>query len=601
MHKIIHSSFELDLTSYKLSTVEENHWFNDQFFTKYSFPAKMYLTDELIEVFGELLDDNAIFVETYYDVLYFSNNKFESAVFEIESQVGKVIDFTIRYGFDELPNWDKKLSELPLEETAITDVYTHALAIISQTWPNVNYNYPQIHTEKYDAEEETWSTFLFKLNNYNGNLFEENTFTAVNFANRNIMQPTPYFLHILTQGFLDAGYGLKGDVTTDETFKKLCVFTDLDYFDLVNESQIKVFLNYEEGGSILPNGNARYYTEVNLGTSKNYKIEGLTRFIQFFSSSYPATFSRITYKGTDLFLKEGHPTSNYGTFEYDVNIEFSTNSDAENTQILEIEVETGNSYFVSVMDILIEEVLATGELPPSEVHVKNEVNLKNVVPDITFGAFITILKNWFNIDLYIEGKDVYMNFIENEINYNNAADLRSYEVLKPQKDRRSKESYLLKFSGDDEDVFSVVFQNREGVELSESNVDNYTNTIEIDAFPLPQKNIEGIETAFAFDQGGESKLYAVLYNGLNESGLNLTQDVNPILLPNIHTKHYKKWFSLRINAIAYSWSFKMFAEDLENIVNKVFAYNRYHIVKTLNPTEISEDLFEVEIETETLE
>jgi hypothetical protein len=565
----------------------------------------VYLTDALIKVFGEFLDDNSQFLTTFFEVKYVFHNSIENATLEITSQVGKTLTFEVRYGFDELPNFDKKLAELPLEVTAITNIYAHAKTIIPQTWPAVNYNYPQIITDKYDITEDTWLTFLGRINNFTNGVFFENTFISTNFANRNIIQPTPYFLHILTAGFLDAGYILKGDVISDEKFKKLCLFADMDYFDRINEQTIRAlidWLKYAELATMLPNGNRRYYLEINLRPSKKYNIKGFTRFIQFFSQNYPSTFSKITYKSTVLFLKQGNPTSNYGTFKYDFDFNFDTNSDAIETQILKIEIESGNSWFSEVFDAIIEEVLISGTKPPDEINIKNEVNLKNVVPDITFGTFISTLKNWFNIDLTISGKDIYMNFIENEINYNDAFGLKAFEVLKPMRKFNNDISFLLKFADVDSEEYKydMIFQNKEGFELSDLKVNKNTNTIIIDALPLPQKFANDVETAFAFDHGGNAKIYAVLYDGLNDAGLNLTKDITPVLIPSVHQQHYKNWFTFRINAITYLWKFKMYAEMLSEIKKKIYAYGRYHIIKTINKTQISEDLFEVDVESDTL-
>ena len=168
MHKIVHELFELDLTNFGLSFVEENQWYSDQYFTKYSFPFPFKLTEELLKIFGYFLDDNNKFMQTKFNVVYYLGNKREIAVFEIESQVGLELEASVRYGFEEFPNWNKKLSELPLEvipSASITNIFTHAKTIIPQKWPAVNYNYPQLFTEKYDTTVETWQSFQKTINN----------------------------------------------------------------------------------------------------------------------------------------------------------------------------------------------------------------------------------------------------------------------------------------------------------------------------------------------------------------------------------------------------------------------------------------------------
>ena len=601
MHKIIHSKFQLDLTSYKVSTVEDNHWFSDQFFTKYSFPFDIYLTDELIKIFGDLLDDTNILVETYFEVQYVFENNIETAILEIESQNGLILSATIRYGFDELPNWNKKLTELPLEETVIADVYEHAKTIIWQTWPAVNYNYPQIHTDKYDITEEVWGGFKEKINNYVSGEFLVNVATTSSIINRNIMQPMPYLLHILTVAFSDAGYTLKGDITTDELLKKMCLFADVDYFKRLNENEIDVLIEKNDYVTFV-SPVANYYKEINLKNTVRYKVTGVAKYVYLMASSEQYSFLKISYKGANLFFKE-QTSYNRGFYTYNIEFEFETDGLADPTQILKFEAKSGYDYRTGIIfDVKIEKILESGEKPIDEIQIYNEVNLKNTVPNITVGNLISVLKNWFNLTLEVSGKDIYMNFIENEINYNNAENLSEYEELKPSKEFNSNESFLLKYDEiDNEDYdYGVVFQNKEGIDLSEDNTDKNTNPIQINALPLPQKSISGIETAYAFENGGSEKIYAVLYNGLNADNLNLTLNNSELQLLAIHEKHYNKWFNFRINAITYKWSFKMFAENVAKIYKKVFAYNRYHVVKSINKTQIAEDLFEVEIETDTL-
>jgi len=597
MHKIIYSSFELDLTPFEITTVEENHWFSDQFFTKYSFPFDIKLIEALIKVFGNLLDDNNVVLETYFEVLYVEGNKIETAVLEINSQKGLILNAKIRYGFDELPNWDKKLAELPLEVTAIADIYAHAKTIIPQTWPAVNYNYPQIHTDKYDTTDVTWSTFQKIINNYKAGEFLVNTYLVEDFANRNIIQPFPYDLHILTAGFLDAGYTLKGDVTTDEIFKKRCLVSDIDYFEV--RGNIVDFLVLKSEYSSTLGASGFYNNTHDILSSNTYKITGTATCHSIFNmETWTWTFSNasIKYKGITLF-SGGNIDSL--TKVYNIDITFDTNADVSGQLLLFEAISSLDGLEGVIFNLKIERVL---ENAPSEIRLNNEVNLKNVVPDMTFGKYVSILKNWSNIDLNIVGKDIYMNFIENEINYNDAENLSNFEVLEPAKTFNNDVSFLLKFADVDSEYYKydMIFQNKAGFEASDKNVTSKTNTIIIDAAPLPQKSIDLIETAFAFDHGGNSKIYTVLYDGLNADGLNLTKDITPVLIPAIHQKHYIKWFGFRINAINYEWTFKMFSEKLQKIKKKVWAYGLYHIVKSMSKTQIDEDLYEVDIETHSM-
>ena len=47
MHKIIHETFEFDLTPYDITIVEDNQWFTGEFYFNYSFPFNFKLTEAL--------------------------------------------------------------------------------------------------------------------------------------------------------------------------------------------------------------------------------------------------------------------------------------------------------------------------------------------------------------------------------------------------------------------------------------------------------------------------------------------------------------------------------------------------------------------------
>src|SRR5690554_479585 len=114
--RFIHSRFELDLSNYAVSIVEENNWFSDQFFSRYTFPVDVYLTPELNAVFGDLLNENSSSSETYFKGEFYYNDRVYDAVFDVEEVEGMKASVNIRFGLEEIPNYDKQLSDLPLEE-----------------------------------------------------------------------------------------------------------------------------------------------------------------------------------------------------------------------------------------------------------------------------------------------------------------------------------------------------------------------------------------------------------------------------------------------------------------------------------------------------
>ena len=607
MHKIIHPNFELDLSSYKISIVEENYWFSNRFFTKYSFPFTFEITDDLIEAFGDLLDDNAKFIETKFDVVYCFGDTMETAVFEIESQIDRKVTSTFRYGFDELPNFDKKLSELPLEvidAATVANIYTHAASVIPQKYPAINYNYPQIFTDKYDITEPTWANFNCIINNYVSGSFLINEEISSLYVNRNIIQPLPYLLHVLIQGFADAGFELKGDILTNETIKKILIYTDKDYF-ILNGDIITILLenaNYVLTGN--PYNDAAVTRAFILKPNATYRITG--KIAIFNAEATPIEPNQIISE-TYIFKNGGDrlATVSIDTDELEksktLDITFTTDASPNQTYYVN---SSGDINILlqgqKIIDITITRIL---EGIAAEVIIYDDVDLKRSVPDVTFGELLSETRSLFNLDINPVGSDIYINFVENQIDYADSFNLTEKEILKPFKKFNKMDSFLMKFKEPSKkDMFSYdpVFQNKNGVQYNELNVNDLTEEININILPLPQKTKESITTGYAFDEGGESKIYFCLYDGL-QNDLNLTIENDEISLNSVHKNYHKKWMSFRLNATNYQWIFKMFTEEVLQIKKKIFAYGRFHVVKRLEKTQISEDLFEVQIESETLE
>jgi hypothetical protein len=608
MRKLIHSSFELDLSPFKISDTEENNWFSDSFFLKYSFPFEIDLEDDLDVAFGFISQYNSDQVETYFDLLYVHGDSIEKAVLEIESHQEK-LSCVLRYGFEQLPSFDKKLSELSLENFYLDSgetIYEHAETIITQTWPAVNYNFPQIHTDKYDTTDGIWENFGGIFNNRVSGVFLNNTVDTVEDItyNRNIMQPLPYFIHILQRGMIDAGYELSGKILADETINKACLYADVDYFKRPTlQDPIDIIQMSEDASSTNANGSQNFYSHTILATPGKYNIQGTIKSLRW--SNYWCSFT-IKYRNTILFQQKSYPTNwEHGTTwrDYSVDVTFETIVDL-NPNDITIEGYINYSEQQSIIDLSITTVIlfdAIGTAIPT-VENENKVDLTKAVPDITFGDFVKIIKNWFNYDLDIVGNYAVMNPIEDEINYNDAEDLQFAEIKKPLRKYSQGFSFLLKFQDIESSDYKYdpVFQGRDSVLYSKYIVDDKTTTIEINALPLPLLTKNGTQTSHAFESN-DSKVYLVKYDGLYNSN-NLSQSTIEYQIPAIHLKYWEKWFEFRIFAQAYSWGFKAWEEQLLKIKakTKIFAYGRFHIIKNINKTETIPGQFNVEIETNAL-
>ncbi|WP_395058230.1 hypothetical protein [Flavobacterium sp.] len=615
MRKLIHSKFELDLSNFRISDTEENNWFSDVFFTKYSFPFEIDLTDDLDVAFGFISLYNSSSRETYYELKYVHGDKIEDAVFEIEQHQTK-LSCTLRFGFEQLPSFDKKLSELSLQKLALpsgTDIYEHAETIIPQTWPAVNYNFPQVHIDKIDSSEELWAFFDGKINSRKDGAFLINDMDVPNsiFRNRNIMQPLPYLFHVLERGMADANLVLAGEILDDEDLKKVTLYADVEYYKkYLDESLIIYKESFENIPPVIDYYNGipmevRYYkasaTIINAGV---YKLTGKIALHRFTNSDRK---SRITIKYRDTVLKhivrDAYRELQYQSF----NFNFQTINDL-NPHEITVEVFTGPYRLgldAPIIDLEINPVTlfdANVTVISTIINI-NKIDLTKTVADITFGDIIRNIKNWYNYDLTVEGNLAIMNKVESQINYEDAISFQRFEVKNPIRKLKQGNSYLLKFQDVESNIhtFSPVFQDRNSIVNSGYKVTEKTNTIEINALPLPLLTRNGSQTAHAFESGAE-KLYFVIYDGL-VNGNNVSKINTNYLLPIVHENNWRKWMNLRINSQAFSWSFKSFNEDIFLLKTKVklFCYDNYHVVKTINKTEIKPDLFEITIETETLD
>lgn len=611
MRKLIHSKFELDLSRFKVSDTEENNWFSDSFFTKYSFPFEIDLIDDLDIAFGFISQYNSENVETYFDLLYIHNDKIEKAVLEIESYEER-LSCTLRFGFEQLPSFDKKLSELSLDKFTLplgTTIYQHAETVITQTWPEVNYNFPQIHVDKYDPTDELWVGFEGIINNRVSGDFLINEVIVDETFNRNVMQPLPYWIHILQRGMIDGGYTLAGKILTDPRLQKACLFGDVDYYTAATVQE-DIFINQvsEDATSTNYNNSERrkaqnFNANIVLSTPGKYSITGTLRCMKYSSFT---TYFRIKYRNTILYSQRSKssdifkkPESRY----YDVNISFETITDI-NVNDITVEGYIPYTEGEAIINLTISAIRlndALGEAIPTVTN-ENKVDCTKAVPDITFLDFVKVIKNWFNYDLTIYGNLAIMNPVEFEMNYTNAIDLSDKEVKKPYRKFSQGTSFLLKFQDIQDKAFTYlpVFQDNQGFKNSNYVTDEKTTTIEINGLPLPLLTRTTAQTAYAFENDS-SKVYLVKYDGLY-NGNNLAQPIDEYLIPAVHTQYWLKWFDFRIFSQGFRSTFKAWQEEIRDlkVKTKIFMYKRFHIIRTINKTEDKPELFTVEITTETL-
>lgn len=617
MRKITHSKFELDLSPFKLTDVEQNSIFADNLYSKTTFPFEVFVDDHL-DIALDFIKSYTTSPETRYEVIYSHFDKLSKAILNIEEFVDGKISCVLEYGLEDFPSWDKNLRELNLENFELpegTDIYEHAETIINQTYPAVNYNFPQVHTDKIDTEEEVWAAFEKIINNRKDGAFLINEVDEEDITyNRNIMQPMPYWLHVLKTGCADAGYTLTGDILTDERIIDRVMYGDVEYFNRVDQESMSIILMSEDfttegqtsssgpnllNSSIASEDYQKYIRVQNIANPGKYRIVGdvwLYPFLNF------TCYVRIKYRNSIIYQKQfGFATFYLSKIRCKVNIVFETLVDLSPNDItIEIYHRRTTEKIIAQLDINPIRLHDESGTAIANIINLNEINLTRSVPDITFGDAVKIIKNWFNYNFYTEGTNVVMNKIEVNSATTEVIDLRDTEVRWPSRKFQKGMSFLLKFADVDSKEFSFlpVFQNSEGISNTGFTENQDTKPIEINALPLPLLLRNEVQTAYAFENN-TSKAYFIKYDGLVD-GKNLSKDCSDLLLPVVHAESWFDWMNFRINATSFKWPFKASIMKMLNLsVNKeVYAYDNVHLIKQITRTEITENFFEYEIETE---
>lgn len=610
------NNLELDLSNYNFTFIEENNLLSQQNKSKYTYPLEFELTPQQIRALKAITHINSTNRNSLINGLFETLGEVHEAVFEIESFSGNRVQGQIRYGYEDFPNFDKELNQLPLEKFDLTNsIYDHAASIVTQNYPQVNYNFPKIITDRLDLSSEQWEHFQGFINNYSSGSFVQNTFDSANNIqyNRNVIQPLPYVLHIIERGFADKGYTLEGEILSDPDFKSMLEYRFSDFYSSFNTQSLLITLNSNEYHTldgakgiyekIIPNNTpGRYKLAGNhiFRTSRGYGVIVATVVILagndvvYLNTSTSHLFNN-SYKETPVFVD----------FNFDQYADFD----------LKILVSQLGFGVINENDIFEEAPISDFTLsqltkfdsqgnPQATLITPTSINLSKCVPDMKFGDYVTAYLNWKNYGIDVSGNTVTINKVKNLVNNtNNYVSLEDFEVLDPPIKTNQSKSFELKFFEFDSSDYNYksVLINNEGYSIAPYKKPDDCKEIIINAVPLPISTKDGVITAFDFiDDSSKSK--AVFYDGLQATE-NTTKTLNQLLIPSVYVSEHEGWLDFLLSSLSFSWNFQSSFEKLSKLKVKsiIYAYKQYHVIKTLRRKVIDDVTLEYEIESETLE
>lgn len=596
-----------DFENVELTIQESNSRTSDVLFSKFTFPFNHYANAEFIKQYGDYKSYEAINLKNKISGQFVFENKIYDADAFIQNIQGSKITQQIDFGVDGLPNFDKKLSELPLEKFTVNDIYTFAKSIAEKTWPVTNFNFPRIYTSKYPTSNDIWKNFDGYINDLkpDGTEMRRNYIDGSgNIFNVNILQPLPHPIYLLKLGFQDAGFDLLGDIISDPNLQNKWVYAAVDYF--TSKRQIRYGFNFTsnfyddtdlESG---PDDYAKYDKTITIDKVGKYTLAGL---IGFFKAKKMFADYFISLNGSTIWSRyEG----------------FTKATIVENLPInITIDVTTPNStlrffaytqyhpaYELPMADLLLTsnvlEDLASLEEDSNVITNLNEIDLSRAVPDITFGEYFNVFKNWFNYDIDIVNKTVFMNRIGDK-DISVVKDFTFLEVPEPLRVLLNKKSYLLQFPDFGDNNKDSMYYDVSGPLLNGAKK-NDTSVIEINGYAMPLKLPKpgGYLTANVLKDDASIVALAE-YSGIKNGQNNCTY-LSGCDFPELFSNNWEKWLRQRINGQEFSWSHECSIEKFSqySIKDYVFCFQNIHIIKSISKDKIGKDLYKIDFVTETV-
>jgi hypothetical protein len=630
MLRFIHNDFELELTHLKITFSEVNQDFKDDFSTEMSFPFDMNIDANFEKNTGFINHYNASNNKTVFEGILEKDGVFGTAILKVKELRGKKMSLLINSGYQEFPSFNKKLSELPLEQKYVDDIIEDANEVIVLGYPATNYNFPMVHTDKYDPTDQDWNGFEKIINYYKEGDFVENELVEDSNIDliKNIMQPLPYLMHIIKAGISDAGYTLAGDILQNLSLKNALLFRDGDYYQRLSEESIPIVYKNTEYDGNAPDVNeiphVTFEKSITIEKKGDYLIFGtifslLYRRVFINSRSSKVSFSIAKVSGGVSTILLNHAPSFVLGLGFDmmrtvdqlqVDIEASFNP-GDMLVILKTEAKRDSvpSETPDYPDAINLELIPVRYRNPDgspiiSVLNLNEIDLTRVVPDMTFRDLIVVIKNWFNYSWTVNGSVVSMNLIRSNLDRTDAVSLIDHEVEEPKRTYHEDREFELSFTDgkkNEKHQYDSVLVKSSGITVNNYLVKDSTSPIKIDALPLPMLTRNGVTTAYSFEDEN-SKLRLVFMKPMPEGATPVAYDNPSVLIPAVYNSSFQEWLNFRINSVGYEWPFLISVEKMKEItINSLtYAYNNHHIFTEMGKERVNQMWWRVTAKTESL-
>lgn len=607
--KIVNDDFSLDISSQPISIQEENSKVNDKLFSKFMFPFTIPLDANAIAALGDYASYESVNNLTDVDCWVENEDRVHRAKLEVLSVKGKMLTGQVDFGLEELPNFNKKLSELPLQKFSVDNIHTYAPKIFALGYPDTNFNFPLIYTKKYDPEQEVWSAFDGYLNDNEikdgETRMRENYIDAEgNIFNTNIIHPCPHILYLLKTGFKDAGFVLTGDVLTDGVLSDSWVYSGTDYFN--SRRQRRYQWQFDSASfdwldlNFGPKDYAYYEKHMTLEKPGKYKIAGK---IGFFKAKKLYAHYIISLNDKPIWSRYGkNDRSTISDLESRINVDFTVD---EPNSILKLYIVT--QYHIKwtheMADLLVTsdalQDVSSADLNDDSGFVvnSNEIDLTRAVPEMTFGELVTTVKNWFNYDIdIVENRVITTNL--NKDNPFNAQDYTEYEVAEPERNWLKNKSFLLKFPEADEKLDSMYFD-KDGPLINGAEKQS-TTIIDIRGYSMRAKQAKPNGKTAAIVLMNESSTLQLVNMAAHGDNTPFTKPIHHF--PMLFQERWAMWLRRRLSGVEFKWSFYANIDQFArfSIKDYIKAYKNVHIIKSWTKEKVSKNTYRVEVTTETV-